>query len=896
MSTFADKLLTAMQKDESVYDSFFRICSEDLPKDTDARYQWLKNNGYIARDEADISVYVAKVAAKHKPKFKWLYENLFAKFPSVFQNELDLVVWGCGCGLDLLALYDRAMCENNPQLWLTIRSVTLADISDAALSRAKEIVTVLFPMAKIKTVRCDFRSTGSVTIGIPESFIYTPRLHLVSNVVDLMSIEQLAEFANFQKRCCARYYSGKSFYNEIFVAFSPEYKNWDWVSTNLKMKHYREAWGITASEIATGGGEPSMCAYATFSQNNIARSLPYQDFMAGNRCLCNLVRVRNRIIDKTNNAPNWTSLHGNLYRLRIGAQSFFDSYEWVYEHYYDDKFDGIQCDGILFVPRGNVSYKAFFVSFAESMNSDKAWKGVIHECGLDSTLAKKFAKATLDVAWCDLSAKEEIKAEDLELSEPCDFSGAFVIDPGDAKPLPDLQGMDKKQREIILGRMQLRRIRGGAGCGKTTTMLWHGVMSILRTHQPVLLTCRTVTLFNHNQRRMAATILKQVPGLEYVDRRLIQFTTIDKYLCEHIDLIRRCAIRHCGWCKLRFVKYRKPGNVANLVPAICQAGSGNLQDCQVLRYWQTEPECVSKDLTSEEKNRLCNICKARAIRGMCKNEVDFFTSVKSFGAVMVDEIQSVEPDMVQALYNLTEAGNPHREFYAFCDERQCLETTAVEMDAKIQKLRVRTPKGRGGVQFRGDWFGLSRPYRQVGELSGVLSEVTKTFQAVTDAKYGNDETEYPPYNGLTGAFNVSRAQNDSNTLCKEVLKAINCLKQVGEKKITVVCDLNATVHSLLEKAGEQNWLSTHKAGATFVEEQKLRNDFKETEDHIGLTTIQLAQGWDLECVILIVTQDKGANEHTVESVLTGITRAKQQLRLIDASPTHWVYDLLKRYN
>ena len=78
MSTFADKLLTAMQKDESVYDSFFRICSEDLPKDTDARYQWLKNNGYIARDEADISVYVAKVAAKHKPKFKWLYDHLFA--------------------------------------------------------------------------------------------------------------------------------------------------------------------------------------------------------------------------------------------------------------------------------------------------------------------------------------------------------------------------------------------------------------------------------------------------------------------------------------------------------------------------------------------------------------------------------------------------------------------------------------------------------------------------------------------------------------------------------------------------------------------------------------------------------------------------------------------------
>ena len=51
MVVFADKLLEAIQKDESVYDSFFRICCEDLPNDADARCQWLKNNGCVARVE-----------------------------------------------------------------------------------------------------------------------------------------------------------------------------------------------------------------------------------------------------------------------------------------------------------------------------------------------------------------------------------------------------------------------------------------------------------------------------------------------------------------------------------------------------------------------------------------------------------------------------------------------------------------------------------------------------------------------------------------------------------------------------------------------------------------------------------------------------------------------------
>jgi hypothetical protein len=92
------------------------------------------------------------------------------------------------------------------------------------------------------------------------------------------------------------------------------------------------------------------------------------------------------------------------------------------------------------------------------------------------------------------------------------------------------------------------------------------------------------------------------------------------------------------------------------------------------------------------------------------------------------------------------------------------------------------------------------------------------------------------------------------------------------------------------------WRSTHTKDGLFVEEQALRNSFEETEDCIGLTTIELAQGWDLENVILIITRDKSKSNNEIESVTTGITRAKCQLRIIDASPSGWVYEQLKRFN
>ena len=183
---FKEKFLKIVRENiESLYDAFVQMSRESLPKDADERYQYLKRTGYIARNDADVDVYVVRVASKHIPKFKWLYSNLFRTFPEVFSKDVDVVVWGCGCGLDLLALYDQAMTQKSPQLWLRVRHVTLVDISSAALNRAETIARVLFPTATVTAVICDLNQPEEIErrVSLRQLTAYVPRIHLISNLL-----------------------------------------------------------------------------------------------------------------------------------------------------------------------------------------------------------------------------------------------------------------------------------------------------------------------------------------------------------------------------------------------------------------------------------------------------------------------------------------------------------------------------------------------------------------------------------------------------------------------------------------------------------------------------------------------------------------------------------------
>lgn len=558
MAEFKDLLYKALQDGQDVYKAFVSITRDNLPADADSRYARLRGAGkYVCQDEADVNVYVDKVASRHIPKFTWLYGKLFEKFNVDFSGEVDIVVWGCGCGLDLLALYDVAQKQKSPHLWLNVRSITLLDRSESALKRAKDVAEVLFPMAhgKVLDSVCDFRKSETVPEQLIESLLPVPRVHLISNIVDLFPDEQQVKvFAKtIKERSCRKYRKSgetKFYYNEIFVAFSPEYKT-EGVLQSRRLRVFRDEWEEKyASEFVDDSG-PDRCTYSAFTYRTL------KEDNHGNKLLRSIAHQMKGVKDK----DNLLGIIAALARFFVRGEPVLRVYEWADLQYRKDNLWRV---ALVAKAASNVcpcviKIGKFRDDNDEKKNREWAIDSLFEKCGNSYEDKKVRGRSLRMLAWDSEKSKlysgsgdksSEVTQAwfDCCVASPddkMDFEQFFVIDPKGAKPLPSLDSMDEKQKGLVCSRRQKSKVRGGAGCGKTTAMLWHGVLAILRTRMPVLMACKTVTLFNHNKRRMAATLLKERPGLEYVDRNLICFRTVDDVLCKHTqNTIDDCEIKN----------------------------------------------------------------------------------------------------------------------------------------------------------------------------------------------------------------------------------------------------------------------------------------------------------------------------------------------------------------
>ena len=125
-----------------------------------------------------------------------------------------------------------------------------------------------------------------------------------------------------------------------------------------------------------------------------------------------------------------------------------------------------------------------------------------------------------------------------------DFSDVFEIKTQGVTPLPSERDLDASQKKIVFARSQFMKIRGSAGCGKTTAMMMHAISSLIRMRLPVLLVCKTVTLTQYNKRRMAVTLMREYGDwLKEIDSDMIQFHTVDKVLCTYVKDNLDCEIR-----------------------------------------------------------------------------------------------------------------------------------------------------------------------------------------------------------------------------------------------------------------------------------------------------------------------------------------------------------------
>lgn len=878
--TFSAAFRKSLSGNRPIYDAVLQIAMKNLPADVDTRYQWLRNNGFVARDEADINVYVVKVASRHIPKFKWLYSNLFRTYPEVFSKDLDVVVWGSGCGLDLLALYDQAMAQDNPQLWLTVRHVMLVDISAEALHRAEAIAKELFPTATIVAVTCDLKDPDEIRrkVHLRSLSAYVTRLHLISNLLDLF--DNVGPFAEAIKECAGRSYNRQLYFNEFVVAFSPEYRG-GVVARNFAQ--FRNMWQKYeyASEVTTIGDVPLNCEFCAFSYRTLLNDKCFKSYMRGRN------HVLNQLVSQCQEVEPGFAFHDvvtALSKIKVFGKNFYKAYRWVEVGRFKNCIERL----VFVSAPGDIPHPAPCVvelirdneqdydnQNKEAVVRKRALK-CLHERRMDDTAPLEGTKEDFVVLFWGGHGLTSKMGTDMASDEfwrydgSVDYSLYFRIDPGGIDPLPSLEFMDAKQRDIIFSRAQYRKIRGGAGCGKSTTMMWHAVMAIKRTHLPVLLVCKTVTLFNHNAKRLAATLLGEFPQLSYVDSDFFEFMTLDKILCEHMRK-RYCTLMRCIQCK----------------------GCTHNPEFRCNDYLPGGREW--RQLSEDEKRRCCDICVKENIRNLSRKGSQAAENAKAFGAVLIDEVQSVDPELVQAVVNLTYGGNHTRECYVFCDERQSLNPKALEIDSEKKKLRVKVPDRGDGY---GRWVDLNKPYRASRDFSGRLVDVAVKLQSLTIAKYGDVELAKIVGSGqrmLSGiVFTVLRSHGK---LLDELLNGITAMKARGAGTITIICDRQDTVRDLLRDPLTHDWISTHLPMPSHVDEQKLRMSFRETENRIHLTTVTLAQGWDFQNVIFVCASDNTSEAKSVlENVLTGATRATGSMRILDRSKSGWLYDELKELN
>ena len=883
---FRDRFIKSIRDgDESLYDSFVKIAKQALPNDVDLRYQTLKNHGYVAKDEADVDVYVVKVATRHIPKFKWLYDNLFTTYKEVFSKCLDVVVWGCGCGLDLLALYDRAMVQKNPQLWMTVRHITLIDISAPALERARTIASILFPIATIDVVSCDLRNPEDIkrTVSLRRLNVFAPRVHLISNLLDLFTQEEAKQFASTIKSCAGRNFDQHLYFNEFIIAFSPEYQGGR-VAQNIKT--FRDTWETTlgyASKVLTVGDMPMNCEFCSFSYRTLQNDKIYQSYMRGKN------QVLNQMVSKWPYGNDLYPLTIALAKLVVCGKNFYRTYKWMET----GQYKGV-VERLVFVPDHRLEQRVrpCVIEMANVDEGKSASRGLKcleeRQCG-ELVCVGGNKEDFVVLFWKNgklYPVADGLRDDSWQYSGTVDYSLYFRIDPGDAEPLPDLnQSMDERQREVIYSRKQYRKIRGGAGCGKSTTMMWHAIMAIRRTHLPVLIVCKTVTLFNRNAKRMAATLLREIPELTDVDSRLIKFKTLDKVLCEHMKERETCMwFNICSRCE-----------GCNHEPVF-----GKCADFRsYLEYRQCENENYSgkawREMCEEEKRRCCEVCRRESLKRLVRKGSKFATESEKLSAVLIDEVQSVEPALVQAVVNLTHGGNPMRECYVFCDERQSLNPQAVEIDPEKGKLRVKVPDHGAGY---GNWIDLNIPYRASNDFSGRLVDVAAKLQALTIQKYGAVELARIVGDGQmslssSAVFSIQRSEGN---LFDELSKGIKMIRACGRDTITIICDNPDDVRQLLNRTETREWITTHMKIQSHNAEQQLRVSFKEVDGRIHLTTVTLAQGWDFQNVIFVCCSERDAEKNVLEIVLTGATRATVSMHIIDRSKSGWLYDELKDFN
>ena len=911
----------AEQKKYSMFHGYVKLCREIA----------LSEDSAITR-QYNMAAWIA--ACKHWPRAIWVARHLFKDYQHMLVGDIDLVLWGCGAGLELLAIYDQALQCDIPQIWTVVRSVTLIDCDREYSERAKEIAEVLFPMArgKIKSLVCDFNNAMDVSflsadIQSQVTDRYTPRVHILSHSI-IRNSDTIALSKAIKSAVVMRNKKGEPFFNEIFAASAPGKER---VELYARMREFELIWNEER-----GSGEPEdvqasplgvYYAFHCFTDNPLCEPLRSENPIFRN--LLGMARSEPNQIE-------WSYMISALARRMVRGRAFADVYGYVKEIYLRSNLDRYQrC--LYFAPFAGVEVRGFIVMLGkpdvqnryEKMNLAKSWLFQFERnSNLDSIkeLARKLrhvqrgqvVKAEYRqlmrivrlIAWnFDSRSFVEFPGRFEENDElqvvPCDHSAFFGISEDDlGEVLPETLNLD--QRNIVYSRRRQRLIRGGPGTGKTLTMLHHALVAYKRTHLPVLLVTKTNSLIGNNSRRLLGSYRRLFPSERILPSDAICVLTINTLICELARGLKidgdRCLREKCkkclGECIARADRGPKvphcnfgccdPVSASYAVGISRQYPDGSPVNCKVERMNVLSSAC---DFCNE---RIC-VEVAGGNPSIPVDDQSLMRAVhlfRTWGAVLIDEAQLINADLLSVVWRLTEHFNPLREFYVFADEEQSLHEDAL-VQAANGKMTVAAP----GTNF-GRWKTLKGNHRV---KSRALLRIYRKLQEIMAQKYESNELmmDMPTYELEQQQSNIGRVfrimRRNELPLFGELYDIVkDHSRWAGSETVVIIIDEEQAVRDFYLEANRQKWKLTH---LNEVQDEKdknkerdMRKRFQEEEGKVHLTTIDCAQGRTFENVIFVVTRD--ATPNRMEEAFTGFTRASMHLQVIDNSPSGWVSDML----
>lgn len=888
-------------------------------------------------------------AARHWPRARWVQAKFFKDYGQLLVGPVDLVLWGCGSGLDLLAFYDQALQCEIPQIWTTVQSVTLLDSNQDRVNRAREIAEVLFPLASGRVVGrvCDFENPMEVScladlIVRQSSHGLVPRIHILSESVPTVS--NSGDFARQIKSLLSRKTNtGEVYFNDIFCASEPESSR---KTLYAKMREFEEVW---KGEVGIGSpDEVSQFSVGTYYAFHCItyKNMNLQVALRGDSPV---MRELFRIMLVEKKDRSWLQMMYALAKMKIGEQYFAEVYRHVKEIELQtglkaDKKNIVKERCLLFAPDEGVEKKAFLLKLGtcatkeenpfEKMNLAKSWlirfsKYSASEDVLQlATKLKHVAKGqAVSAEYGKLFGYLRMMAWDSDNCRLQEFPGSF-IDSFDTKKPSDIlsmfgqtvsaskdevlpESLNKAQREIVFGRKRQRLVRGGPGTGKTLAMLHHALVAYKRTHLPVLLITKTNSLIGNNFRRLKASYFKKFPQSDFLDGNTFVVANVNELLCQlskgiHVgsqDIGASCNRELCRFC---IGKHMGNDNRAPSEPNDCDSCCNPESARRAVGLEKTDEEGMPVDQRVERMKVLSSACDR------CNDEIRAAVSIgdvripdhdpflmrgvylfRTWGAVLVDEAQLIDPQDMKIIHALTEHFNPFREFYIFADEEQTLHESSL----------VRGDNGKYSVAVPAKLFGRWRTLKGNHRVkSRNLFKIYRQLQEIMSAKYDLAELQMDEPDGLE---EDGLAQTMDKVFRIESAKEMPTAEQLAglvdwvgawsnSKTVTIVVDDEQSVREYAEFAREQKWVRTHLSSVCNDDERLLersmRSDFYEHVNRIHITTIDCAQGQTFENVIFVITRD--AIRGNVEEAFTGFTRASRHLYVVDVSNSQWAYAMM----